>query len=514
MAVPRLLGYEKERCLHADKDKKELDPLEIEFRTDPFAWARDKFAEYGISKKQLIRWQKHYPFLYAWNIAYEVYRTNVNRKFVVFPAIIAMSESMEDTIKAFEIARRYRIPFSIRAGAHCMENFSLSEGIIIDQSRRKKVQISKSRQQVTVEPGVLLGPLIKQLHQKGFVLPTGTCPNVGAFGLALGGGVGFGVRQFGATCDSIVEATVLLDNPDYDPKNKDDKAYKLVKADANHHSDLFWALKGAGCGNFGIVTSLTFNIYPLRRVILYVILFPFEQLEDSLNCWQYWAPQTDPEMNSEYRFNNGRQQPKISGLYFGSKERALELLEPFKQFCPTSFSVQEVEYPDAAREFAGKGRWLPASKAKNGFVSEYLPRAALKIVSKFMACGSGQSVFELNALGAKFNQPKPWETAFVHRTSLYWFLINSHWSGDLAGSSELDWANNFYKAMSPYLNGEVYQNMPDSTVPHALEAYYGSNLKRLMEIKAKYDPQNVFRFGQSIPLPSKGHLIKLKSEQN
>jgi FAD/FMN-containing dehydrogenase len=262
---------------------------------------------------------------------------------------------------------------------------------------------------------------------------------------------------------------------------------------------------------------MTFRIYPLKKVILYVILFPFEQLEDSLDYWQHWAPETDPAMNSEYRFNNGRQQPKISGLFFGPKGRALELLKPFKKFCPDSFRVEEVEYPTAAEEFAGKGRWLAFSKAKNGFVSEFLPRKALNIISKFMAQGSGNSVFELNALGAKFNLVKPDETAFIHRTSLYWFLINAHWDDELTDSAELikerkgcppiamelKWANDFYAAMLPYLNGEVYQNMPDSTVPNALGAYYGCNLKRLKQIKAKYDPHNRFNYLQSIPLPKK-----------
>ena len=116
-----------------------------------------------------------------------------------------------------------------------------------------------------------------------------------------------------------------------------------------------------------------------------------------------------------------------------------------------------------------------------------------------MAQGSGNNVFELNALGGVADQVKPHDTAFVHRNMLYWFLLNGHWSTEDEGAGERKWLNDFNNAMKPYLTRGVYQNMPDGELKHPLQEYYGSNLPRLIEIKRKYDPDNVFNYAQSIP---------------
>lgn len=487
MASQGLIQDEKDRIREANKEKRERDVLLVNFRTDIFALARDRFEKIGISKEKLEKWQEKYPFLYPWNTQYEVYRINVNRKFVVYPLIIAMCCSERDVRKSLSITRKYQISLSIRGGSHCVEPYSLTEGILIDQSRRIDIKIDLEGNRVTVEPGVLLGPLIIALNEVGYAVPSGTCPNVGIAGLSLGGGIGFLARKYGATCDSLHSANLLLANKE------------MITVD-HHKLDLQFALRGAGIGNFGIVTSLTFNIYPIKRVVVYSFQFPYDQLIPSLDEWQNWAPSTDINMGSEYRFNNGGSNPTLGGLFLGSKKKAKHLIERFLRFRPISVMLKKVSYADAAREFAGTGRWLPFTKVKNGFVNKPFPHKALEIIAKYMKLGSGKSIFELNALGGKFNEVHPNATAFVHRDSLFWFLLNAHWSDDLSGPSELEWVTRFHEEMRSYLNGQVYQNMPDSTLPNAVESYYGSNLHRLKEIKRKYDPENLFSYAQSIPL--------------
>lgn len=482
-----LIKTERERVAEASKCNGQRDVLDTNFRDDIFVLARQRFESLQLPLSLLERWQKKYPLLYPWNTQYEVYRINVNRKFVVYPLMIMMCESERDVIKAMKIRAKYKLRLAARGGSHCMEAFSLTDGILIDQSRRKAIGMRGN--EMSAEPGVLLGPMIKYLDERGYIIPCGSCPNVCLTGLSLGGGVGFLSRIFGATSDHMREARVLLANG------------KIITANEKEHSDLLWALKGAGGGNFGIVLGFKFVAQPIpKKVVFYELLFPFEQLIPVMTIWQDWAPFTHNCMGSELRFNNGKKTPGVSGCFIGGKEEATQLLSAFDCIPCVSRTIEKMSYTDCARKFAGKGRWLPFSKAKNGFATTKFPRAAMETVAHHMALGSGNSIFELNALRGKFNEPKPSDSAFVHRGNLFWMLLNCHWPTEDAGADELNWLHNFNDAMKPYLTGAVYQNMPDIELDNPLRAYYGQNLPRLIEIKRKYDPQNVFSFAQSIPV--------------
>lgn len=268
-----LIATERERLAEASKCNGQRDVLDTNFRDDIFVLARQRFESLHISLDKLNKWQKKYPLLYPWNTQYEIYRINVNRKFVVYPLIISMCESEHDVIKAFKICRKYKLRVAARGGGHCMEAFSLTDGIIIDQSRRKYLKLKDD--ELSAEPGVLLGPMIKVLDEKGYIIPCGSCPNVCLTGLSLGGGVGFLSRIFGATSDHMIEARVLLANG------------KIVTTNEKEHSDLLWALKGAGCGNFGIVLDFKFSAQPIpKRVVFYELLFPFDELIPVMSRWQ------------------------------------------------------------------------------------------------------------------------------------------------------------------------------------------------------------------------------------
>ena len=488
----RLIKHEKERCKDAEQKQ---DVLFFNFRDDIFAQAKDKFESLGITSKKLKEWQEKYPFLYPWNTQYEVYRINVNRKFVVYPLIIAMCESDKDVKKAFNIARKYKLHFSIRSGSHCFENHSLTEGILIDQSRRKNFKIDKKEQTLTIESGVLIGPTIFELSKLNLVLPTGSCNNVSMCGLSLGGGIGSLTRTYGMTSDHILSADIILANG------------KLVTVD-RHTPDLYFALRGAGNGSFGIVTSMTFKLQYAPKLVYFEFVYDFRYIKKAIDIWQHWIPFTSENMNSEFRLSNNGGDIKANGIFIGSKKKAIKYLEPLFSLESKNITIEKRTWAEIAREFAGKGRWLPFTKAKNRFSKHLLTNEAIDIIGKYMAKGSGDSIFELNGLGGNCNTIDKHETAYVHRDSLIWVLINSHWSGSVSGEnekgdSELKWINDFMNELSPHLDVASYQNVPDNQMDNALQRYYGSNLPRLQEIKKKYDPYNLFKHAQSIDFPKK-----------
>ena len=263
-----LIKLENQRCQAHKKDV-----LYNDFRDDIFVQAHQRFKDKNISEDKLKKWQHKYPLLYPWNTAYEVYRINVNRRYVLYPLIIAMCEKQKDVIKALKIVIKYKLNIAIRGGAHCVEPFSLSDGVVIDQSRRSDFKIDKRHNQIFTEPGVLNGPLIDHLSQTGYVFPAGSCPNVGLIGYLLGGGISLLGRRYGAGCDNLLSATVLLANG------------KVITVNKDQHGDLFWALKGAGGGNFGIILDLQLQIHQYsKKIVYYEIKYDFNDIDLVLTC--------------------------------------------------------------------------------------------------------------------------------------------------------------------------------------------------------------------------------------
>lgn len=244
-----------------------------------------------------------------------------------------------------------------RNGAHSSSGFSLCEGMVIDQRFRTKIYVNIKTNQATIEAGVLLSPLSVELGKLVLALPSGSCPNNGFCGLTLGGGIGFLTRKFGVTSDSLLELRTVLANDE------------MVTANNVENEDLYWASKGGGGCNFGIVTSFTFQVQPINEVVIFQLTYSFDVVKKVLDAWQHWAPFTVDELTAELdifsptsidfmlgllkqEFNFGVPQPRskiprctkiinnteddntsirhliITGLFLGSREELVKLIEP------------------------------------------------------------------------------------------------------------------------------------------------------------------------------------------
>jgi FAD/FMN-containing dehydrogenase len=499
------------------------DPLFAKYSFDIICLAYNTFLQKGLTLPHLLKFQEVVPTVYPWNIQYDSLRQDVNRRFNIFPLMIVLARTDRDVIRALKFARKYHIMICMRSGAHSYEGFSLCDGMVIDQRYRTQVCLNESKDRVTLEAGVLLGPLADELFKCHRFLQAGTCSNNGATGLTLGGGIGFATRKYGVTSDSLREVKMVLANGD------------LVTANATENVDLYWASRGGGGGNFGIVTSLTFDVHPVDKVVIFQLTYGFEVLKQVLDVWQRTYPFSPDNLTAELdifsptsadvmqslspEFNFGVPQRKVphtssnanddsarqlivTGMYLGPEEELVKLLEPVLHIDTPIIDIRTVPYVEAARFFSGKAHRLPFFKGKSAFFKQFLPPEALDIVEHFMLIAPTNSKMELDAQGGAVNRIPPEETAYVHRDTLWWTQFLTFWRNEQERAVHLQWITDFYNALRPYFPEPdyAYVNIIDREIVDYMEAYYGINKFRLVDVKKKYDPENIFHFAQSIPL--------------
>lgn len=493
-----------------DQCNPELDPLALDYHYDIICLTRREFKEKGITPEVLEELKRKVTVLFPWDAGYNATRQNVNRRFNIFPVMIILAKSTEDVMTAIKFARKYNIQPSARGGAHSAEGYSLCSGMVIDQGARKGIIVDQECKDVvyaTIEPGNTNGTIIPALSKYGLALPAGTCPGVG-IGAPLGGGVGLTMRRFGLTCDNLVELEMV------------DAEGKLIRANKTENSDLFWASQGGGGGNMGIITSLKLQVFPVDKVIVFDLRWPLtpgttpdslstmtRQLTSIVDAWQKWAPATNDKISSIMSLRP--QEIKLLGFYLGkSKTNLRTLLQPILDISVSREKTDlfRAPYIDARRYAAGPPDRIPYFKVKSVMVKKYWTAPAFGIIAKFLSIAPPDSNFALEAFGGAVNRVKPTATAFVHRQDLFWGEFVTLWTNPEDEKKHLTWAQDFYTAMSPFVQGSrskpralaAYVNVVDVDLPDYMESYYGKNKRRLALVKNKYDPDNVFHFPQSI----------------
>ncbi len=253
---------------------------------------------------------------------YAVARQLFNRRFdSVFPAAIAYAASPSDVVTCLAFAQRFGLPLAPRSGGHSYAGYSTTRGLVVDVSRMNAVMVDMGKGTATVGAGARLVDVYAALAQDGLALTAGTCPTLGVAGVALGGGVGVLGRKLGLTCDNLLAARVVLADG------------RVLTCDAEHDPDLFWALCGGGGGNFGVVTSFTFRVYPVGSLALCTLNWPWSAAADVLDAWQTWAPQAPDELWSSCQFqatSDKQAEPivQVNGVYMGNAASLDGLLTP------------------------------------------------------------------------------------------------------------------------------------------------------------------------------------------
>lgn len=412
------------------------------------------------------------------------------------PAAVALPTSTRQLQQTLLLLRSHEIGFSLRSGGHNYEGYSVLGPVVISQVLRKGIVVDERRNVVEIESGVTAGELTKELARYGLALPTGTCRTVGIAGLSLGGGIGFMSRKYGLTLDNLLQLEVVL------------ASGEIVKCNAHgEHSDLFWACRGAGGGNFCIVSRFWFRVFPVRTVLLFEMHWALEHVSTVLDAWQRFAPFAPDDLTAELNLSHAG--AEFTGQWEGEQEKLLLLLQSFTRSLPPPLAtpvprIWSTSYEGAVEHFDAAGSTAPrkpiAFKNKSSFAFELLPPLALLTVQRWMENAPPSGKLELDPFGGAVNRVPRTATAFPHRGStLYWLQFASSWQ---AGDKEQErvnrgWVEGFYAAMRGFLRG-AYVNCPDNQLENYLEEYFEENLPRLRQVKQRYDPDNVFHFPQGL----------------
>jgi FAD/FMN-containing dehydrogenase len=425
-----------------------------------------------------------------------------NLLFTHDPTVIVFAKETQDVVNALTWARQNDTPVRVRSGRHCLEGWSnVDNGIVIDVSEMKSATIDTASSTATVGAGLNQLEAVTELGKAGFAAPTGTEGTVGLVGATLGGGFGLLTRTFGMACDNLMAAEVVVAS--------DDGGAMAIIADEQNNSDLLWALRGAGNGNFGIVTSLTYKIHPLTQTIYVTATWPgLNDLQEIFEAWQRSAPHTDNRLTSQLEIHPDETM-LVAALASGSEAEATQMLAPILSVGNPDVVIKNANWADTYAGFQIPMAQEAASwKFSSQFVSDPFPAEAIDLVVTFMskAPTPGCNYFT-NAFGGAVKTSEPaGGSAFAHRNALFYAEPGAGWGtrGGMPATADpltakcQAWIAEFSEALGPYVNG-AYVNVPNAGMADWETAYWGPNVDRLRTIKAKYDPNNVFRFEQSIP---------------
>lgn len=422
---------------------------------------------------------------------YDEARKNYNGRFNKFPLVIVYCKVTQDVVNAILWVRKNRLPFRIRGGGHSYEAYSLVDGgLIIDVSGLRNLEINKEALSMRVGAGHRLLTLYQKLWDQGLVLPGGTCPSVCISGLTLGGGYGLLSRQFGMTCDNLLEVEMVTAQGN------------IIRADINQHSDLLWACRGGGDGNFGVITSFTFRVYPIGAVARYRMTWDFSDLKKVVRFWQTWAPYTDFRLTPLLALPAQNQGDlRSNGIFVGSEQELREILRPVQEAIPPKIAeFYTTTWIEAAHLFGGYLVKQEKFKNSSSYIYEPLSDAALDVLVHNLQTAPGQSnVITLDSYGGTISQVPDDATAFVHRKAMFVVQYLSYWALDSEAEKNIIWIERFRNSMLPFTKG-AYRDYVDSLIADWPVAYFGKNLEGLVKVKQRYDPENLFRFEQSIPL--------------
>jgi FAD/FMN-containing dehydrogenase len=434
----------------------------------------------------------------------------------VRPQAVVLCETPADVSETISFARRTELQTATRSGGHCFAGRSSTGGVVIDVTPMRSVWVSGGV--VTVGAGARLGDMYDTLAEHGLTIPAGCGPSVGIAGLTLGGGLGILGRKHGLTSDHLLGAQVVLADG------------RVLESDDHHDEELFWALRGAGGGNFGVVTSLVFKTLPAPVATSFHLVWPHAHAVAVIGAWQALAPAAPDELAASLLVTaagDAEKPPVVNlfGVMLGTESDTAELLYELVSRAgadPTSAFSKHASYRETKRYLAKLGDAMagdderfgdtsqgePSQQghrfSKSEFFRRPLPTEAIAALVENLSKGRvpGQSrELDFTPWGGAYNRVRADATAFVHRDELF-MLQHAVVVDPNAPTTEREaarrWLARSWASVHPWGSGRVYQNFPDPDLEDWAHAYHGTNYDRLVRVKARYDPGGFFRFQQSL----------------
>lgn len=434
--------------------------------------------------------------------AYESARKIWNAMIDKHPAVIARCAATSDVVRGVNFARSNGILLAVRGGGHNIAGNAMCEdGIVVDLSRMKAASVDPDRRRVTIEGGATLADLDAATQAYGLATPLGINSTTGVAGLTLGGGFGWLSRKHGMTVDNLESAEVVT------------AAGEVVRASATEHPDLFWALRGGG-GNFGVVSRFEFRLHPVGPDVLSgLIVYSISEAKSVLQQYREFLTRAPDELSVWAILRQAPPLPflpeRVHGkgivalalIYVGDPKQGEPAIEPFRKFGALLGEHVGVQ-PYVAWQQTFDPLLTPG--ARNYWKSHNL--STLKdglldaVIESIKKLPSPQCEIFFGAIGGATARPAPDFTAYAHRDTMFVMNVHGRWEDPADDKRCIGWARDFFNASADFASGGVYVNFLTADESERVRSAYGPNYDRLVQVKRKYDPNNLFRMNQNIKL--------------
>jgi len=411
----------------------------------------------------------------------EVFNAAIDRT----PALIVKVADATDVSTALAFARMHDMPVAVRGGGHSTPGYGMvDDGMVIDLSLRKHVEVDVERRVARAGAGLRAGEYVAATEPFGLVSPVGDAAHTGLSGLTLGGGYGWLTGKYGMVVDSLLAVEIVTADG------------QILRASAEEHAELFWAVRGGG-GNFGVVTTFEFQLQPLTQVLGGMLVYPFARAREVLGVYRD-VTATAPDELTTYAamatMPDGTSVAVVMLCYAGDIAEGEQAIAPFRALGPVADMVQPMPYsgmtaltePMAPLGFAHEDVWLNV----DGLTDETLDRL-VELADPARSHGSAMVIKQINGAASRIPADA---TAFPHRQLPYSVMPLAMWPPEADGSPLVAWVAEVERALAP-ITGGIYVN---GAAGHAKDLVFGDNYERLTRVKAAYDPDNLFRSNENI----------------
>jgi FAD/FMN-containing dehydrogenase len=408
------------------------------------------------------------------------------------PTLIARCAGVADVITSIRFARDQRLLVSVRGGGHSIPGFSVCDGgLMIDLSRMRGVRVDAARETVRAEGGVTWGDFDHETQAFGLATTGGVARPTGIAGLTLGGGHGFLMRKHGLACDNLLSVDLVTAEG------------HLLTASADEHADLFWGLRGGG-GNFGIATSFEYQLHHLGPILGGMLIYPLARAKEIFRIYRDVTSAAPDEVNLIFALAtlpDGTQAAGVLGCYAGSVADGERVLGPLRASGPL-LADQLGPIPYTALQSIPENFNPPGMR--NYWKSDYLTQlsddAIDLLVEEYPSVPAPYTHVIIEQMGGAVSRIREDDTAVSHRDARYNAAIIGMWAEPAEDERTIGWVRRLWESLRPFTSGGVYVNyqMADEGEDRLRGAYGPEKYERLVALKDKYDPTNLFRLNQNI----------------
>jgi FAD/FMN-containing dehydrogenase len=430
------------------------------------------------------------PLLMAGQDGYERARQVWNGMIDRRPALIARCSGAADVARSVQFARANDLLVAVRSGGHSTSGQSVCDGgLMIDLSAIRGVRVDPRARRAWVPAGSLLGELDREAQFFGLATTAGTVSHTGAAGLTLGGGFGRLGRRFGLSCDNLVSVDLVT------------ASGELLRASKDENRELFWGLRGGG-GNFGIATNFEYRLHEVSPTILGgPLIYPFAKAREVLDFFVEFTARAPDELNLDCAIvapPGAKPMVILEVCYSGDLATGEKVIAPVRSFMqPLADQVKAMPYVqlqaggDEANA-AGRSYYL-----KSGFVEKMDPALLDAMLTGFSSDPGRATVMLLQQLGGAIGRVRPDATAFNHRTARFDLLVLGGWDDQGQTARHTAWLRDFWSGLESYTRG-YYFNTTIGDSQDKVQANFGANYPRLVQLKNRYDPGNLFRLNANV----------------